>query len=182
MITPPLGVRAQTAPPEVWDPTSEVTPRVSPTITTEELRALDAEEAPRRTREARDASVLTLDQVGTVRSELKADIYRVEGKVETLNGHIIELHKSTSQISGEIGVIKTVLEEDREERRAHNMVKFSAMTAEIDVGKAQGLAEVEVGKRRQLTTIAVKKQIAYKVLAGLGAAWAAISAGMLANC
>lgn len=182
MITPPVGVRAQTAPPLHERADLEITPRNIGTISPEELRAMDEEEAPRRTREARDASVQTLDVVDAVRTELKGDIARVERKVDEHGEVLGDLRESTGQISGQIPLILDMLQEQRADRRDHSTMTVTAFQAEMDVGKAKGLADVEVRKTGQLATIEVRKHLAIKIIAAAGALWAVVSTAMLANC
>lgn len=180
--TPPAGVRAQTAQPLSERADLEVTPRNIATISPEELRAMDAEEAPRRTREARDASVQTLDVVDAVRTELKGDIARVERKVDEHGQVLGDLRESTGQISGQIPLILDMLEEQRADRRDRSTMTVTAFAAEVDVGKAKGLADVEVRKTGQLATIEVKKHAWLKVIAVVGPFVGAAIAGLIANC
>lgn len=191
-ITPPAGVRAQTAPPESWDELSEITPRNIEAIDPKELERMDREKLPRRVAQTKqlaldavNVSQSTLDAVTGVRAELKDDIKRIERKQDEHGSILGDVRENvaglSAKVSGEIRTIRDFLEEDRDERRGLRRVRMTAIEADVEVKKTDGLAQVEVEKTRALAKIEVRKTYALKTIAAVAAVWGFVTTYILAS-
>lgn len=192
VITPPVGVRAQTAKPlpESWEnDTSGVTPVDAPEA---EVAKYDELHSPRRVREARDTALITLDRVGEVKRELKDEISKVERKVDDLGEHVGNLRESVARQEGQNEIIIGVVTELRDSRSRTEHVVTTTRLAEVEVDKTRQLSVLEIEKRAGLVAIDEREKnqdlkrklletVAGRVIVGIATAASVLFAGFMAG-
>jgi hypothetical protein len=168
--TPPAGVRAQTAPPVAsngvpdWSRDDELTPL--PVSTRAAISKLDGR--------VKTATSDLGGAVAAVRQELRGDIDRVDGKVDQLGAHLIELSTETAKMGGQLELLVS----DRAiERTETSTIRTATVTTELKIHEAKEMSAIEEAKLRS----ARRYTILLKVLAGVGIVWAFITSLVLAS-
>lgn len=173
--TPPVGVLAQTAPPmETWD---DVTP---PLGTSDPLHRIG-----RRVKQTAQTTLSTLDLVESLRSEVRQDIVRVDGKVDRLGSQVSDVRETVGEIGGKLDGVVLALQEDRDqrvrEREQHATMRVTAFAAEVEVDKTRKLSEIEIQRDAAIDRIREQRELRrYRRLLALKIfGWVAVSGGTL---
>jgi len=154
LITPPAGVREQTAP-ESWEGPGNETP--APQDPTDALHVIS-----RRVKITAQSAQATLDEIGKLRGELD------------------EMRQAGARREGTLEEIKAQLEEERKERRLYTAVGVSAYQASVDTEVKRALAKIELEKAQAAATIVAQTEraaywraVGLKVLAAIAVLWIA---------
>ncbi len=110
------------------------------------------------TRQARDTAASTLSHVGKLRTEV-----------------IERLDRQDRQIDFVAGQLAVVVDEARAEREERAAIRLSEHQAQIEARRTDQLALLD--ERKAAATH--RRNVVIKVIAALGAAWAAVSAYLL---
>lgn len=161
--TPPAGVRAQTAPPELdWD--NELTPL--PQSTRAAISKVDGR--------VKSATSELAGQVTAVRAELRSDLRVMDAKVDALAGHLSELSADTAKMGGQLEILVA----DRAiELTETSTTRTATVTTELKIHEARELSAIEEAKKLRDHW----RLVALKVIGGVSAVWALISAMLLSK-
>lgn len=154
-VTPPAGVRAQTARP-VNESFEEETPVDGDPVTQINTRA----------RNAAASSKAAFGAIGELRRELRASVDRdvrdhqsmgasislINTKVDTLNEHVGDLRESMGEVRGTLHILVNTLEAERVARE--DSARLKAIT-EAEIKKADALADAEIKKAEAVAEINV---------------------------
>lgn len=178
-MTPPAGVRAQTAPPlnrDSWE--GELTPLPDST-------RLALEQVDRRVKSGGHATLDRVDEVSRrvdmVRGELRGDIEGVNGKVDGVNDRVSELAVRVSSMDGKLDLLVRDRDVDRQELSA---VRIETVRADLEIRKSIKIAEVDDDRdRRRHRRIVWRRALSFalKLVGAGGAIWGVVSATLLAR-
>lgn len=175
-ITPPAGVRAQTAAPmgaDSWD--GELTPLPQTT-------RLALEQVDRRVKSGGHA---TLDRVDDVSRRVEEVRDELRGDIGALGDKVSDLAERFASVDGKLEILVKDREIDRAvERQELSAVRVETVRADLEIHKSIRISEVQDDfSRRKHRRIVVRRVLSFllKVVAGGGAVWAAISATIMAR-
>lgn len=105
----------------------------------------------------------TLDSVGELRTEFG-------GRIDQLDARVDDLSVASARVEGKLDILVEVSKERR-------ILQVSAVQASIEVEKTGQLAKIGEGQARA----DFRRTVGLKIIAGIGAAWALLSAMILAG-
>lgn len=105
----------------------------------------------------------TLDQVGALRVELN-------GRIGVIDARVDELAERTANMDGKLDILVEVSRERRQ-------LQVSAVTASIEVEKTGQIAKIDETRAKG----EFWRTVGLKIVAGIGAVWALVSAMILAG-
>jgi len=177
IITPPAGVRVQTAP-ESWEGGDSHTPPPvdGPTDPADTLDRIN-----RRVKLTARTSQSTLDTVGEMRRAF-------DGQVASLTQDLYKARAESAANGGKLDILLSVLEAERKERQQFTQISAAAYQAGVDVERARDMSQIDLERTTALSVITERKeralyrrQILLKVLAGIATLWGTIATIVLAR-
>jgi len=170
--TPYAGVPTRVV--EAWEGRRFDTPPAGvPIAAGDTLHKID-----RRVKLTAQAMQNTFDSVGELRREMDVKVDRIDVKVDALASDLADVRESTGRHEGKLDVMMAGLADDREERHQRTTMTVTAFTAGVEIDKTRALSAIE----EQALRNAHRRQIVFRVLAGVGAVWALLSTIALARC
>jgi len=186
LITPPAGVRAQSAP-QTWEDHDSHTPPLAPGATADPSETLDR--IGRRVKNTARTSQTAVDLIGALRWEFDAKVTHLTGKLDALTAEVADVGRTGARNEGKLDGISGQLEDDRAERRQRAEMTVTAFHADLELGKTRALSQIGVDHDSATAAITerrlvgeYRRALVFKLVAGIGAAWAVISTIALARC
>lgn len=114
--------------------------------------------------------------------ETKNGVLQLHERLHDLESTLADLRVEAARSTAQNELILEALAEQRAARERSGLLRVTERTAEVEVGKLRALTEIEAEAEGRKLRRELTRTIALRVVAGIGVAWAAISAALLARC
>lgn len=142
--------------------------------------------------DTKKTAITTLDRINDLRDETSQRIDKLNTKVDGVIQVVGNVREEVGRQGGQNTLIISMLEDLQEDRQRTEHVITTTRLAEVEVDKSRKLTDVEIAKKRADTQLdefkadralrrELTKHLVFKIVAGIGVVWAAISAYYLAR-
>lgn len=136
---------------------------------------------------ARNAQA-TVDRVDGLRQEIGSRLARVEARIDQVADDVSHGRETAARNEGKLDALIDVIDAERKSRAQYETAAAAALAASTEVTRSRALSQIEAeasdraAQRTELTESHRHwRAIALRILAGIGAVWAAVSAYLLSR-